>query len=234
MNTKISLNIPEPCHKNWQLMTPTEKGRFCGSCQKNVLDFTKATDRQILKALDNTENVCCRLNATQLNRSIEIPKEKSPLWLATTSAIISFLSLGTNNSYAQGESKLINIEQTNKKILNNIAKVNDTIIEKEITGTVFDDHGALPGANIHIKGTKNITSADFNGNFKINAKEGDTLVCTFLGMVDQNIKIDKSKHYNIVMIAELTPLRNYVGTVTMTKKRTFLGRIFHKIGNLFR
>jgi hypothetical protein len=235
MNTKIILNISEPCPENWQLMTPTEKGRFCDSCQKNVFDFTKATDRQILKALDNKENVCGRFKASQLNRTIEIPKEKSPLWLATTSAIISFLSLWTNNAYAQGESKLTKIERTNKKILNSTAAVNDTITEKEITGTVSDELGAIPGANIRIKGTQNNAIADFNGNFKINAKEGDILVCTFLGMLEQNITIDKSKHYNITMLENNMVLGGAtMGVMVCTKKRTFLGRTFHKIGNLFR
>ena len=39
----------------------------------------------------------------------------------------------------------------------------------------------LPGATLLIKGTLNGTTSDFDGNFEINTKIGDTLVVSFLG-----------------------------------------------------
>ncbi|MEP7095663.1 MAG: hypothetical protein ABI793_16490, partial [Flavobacterium sp.] len=73
---KIKISIPEPCHENWLEMTPTEKGRFCGNCQKNVIDFTKSSDREILLAYNKTENICGQFKVSQLQREISIPKEK--------------------------------------------------------------------------------------------------------------------------------------------------------------
>lgn len=33
---KLQLSISEPCHENWHNMTPTEQGRFCNACAKEV------------------------------------------------------------------------------------------------------------------------------------------------------------------------------------------------------
>ena len=48
MRKQIQLNIPNPCHENWDQMTPVDKGRFCGSCQKQVVDFTTMSDEQLI------------------------------------------------------------------------------------------------------------------------------------------------------------------------------------------
>ena len=48
MSKKIQLEIPEPCNKNWDKMTPFDKGRFCDSCQKAVVDFTGMSDAQLV------------------------------------------------------------------------------------------------------------------------------------------------------------------------------------------
>jgi len=74
MNRKISISIPKPCHENWQKMTTLEKGRFCDSCQKQVFDFTKSSDREILRKFNLEENICGRFLKTQLERDIVVPK----------------------------------------------------------------------------------------------------------------------------------------------------------------
>jgi len=47
MAKRIQLSVENPCHENWENMSPSEKGRFCGSCQKQVVDFTNMTDGQV-------------------------------------------------------------------------------------------------------------------------------------------------------------------------------------------
>jgi hypothetical protein len=42
---KISIN--EPCHENWDKMKSNDKGAFCLSCQKNVVDFSNKTISEI-------------------------------------------------------------------------------------------------------------------------------------------------------------------------------------------
>ncbi|MES2478897.1 MAG: hypothetical protein V4561_07410 [Bacteroidota bacterium] len=67
------LNIPEPCHQNWDDMTPEKKGRFCGSCQKIVVDFTQMSDEQVKHYLldSRNKNTCGRFLASQIGRPFE-------------------------------------------------------------------------------------------------------------------------------------------------------------------
>ena len=74
---KLQLAIPEPCHENWQKMTPTDQGRFCNACAKEVVDFSVMTDKEVLNYFTQLthEKVCGRAFPDQLNRTITLPKE---------------------------------------------------------------------------------------------------------------------------------------------------------------
>ena len=77
----IKLNIAEPCHANWQNMTDTEKGRFCSSCKKEVIDFTLMNNNEVYKTMLKGENdICGRFLDSQLNTEIEFKKEKKQHW----------------------------------------------------------------------------------------------------------------------------------------------------------
>lgn len=82
MSKKIQLTIPKPCHEDWDKMNPVEKGKFCGSCQKQVVDFSTMSDRQVAEFFKkpSTGSVCGRFMTDQLEREIEIPKKRIP-WL---------------------------------------------------------------------------------------------------------------------------------------------------------
>ena len=74
---KLQISIPEPCHENWQVMTPTEQGRFCNACAKEVIDFSSMTDIQVLNYFTNLthEKVCGRALPEQLDRAISRPEQ---------------------------------------------------------------------------------------------------------------------------------------------------------------
>lgn len=85
MRKHIQLNIPKPCHESWDQMTPVDKGRFCGSCQKQVVDFTTMSDAQLaaffrksILSSSKDGSVCGRFMQDQLDRSIDIPKKRIP------------------------------------------------------------------------------------------------------------------------------------------------------------
>ena len=69
-----------------------------------------------------------------------------------------------------------------------------------ITGVVTsaDDGLSIPGVSVVVKGTSNGTSTDFDGNFSIQAEEGQTLVFSFVGMTTQEVVI-ASNTLNIVL-----------------------------------
>lgn len=62
-----------------------------------------------------------------------------------------------------------------------------------MTGTVTDQGGLpIPGVNVLVKGTSNGTQTDFDGKFKLSAKEGQKLVFSFLGMKTQEVSASSS------------------------------------------
>ncbi|NQX84734.1 MAG: energy transducer TonB [Flavobacteriaceae bacterium] len=68
MKTHHSISIPEPCHKDWSQMTPKDKGRFCDSCSKTVIDFTKmkSNDIQDFIIQNQGQRICGHFKQTQL------------------------------------------------------------------------------------------------------------------------------------------------------------------------
>ena len=56
------VTIPNPCHENWELMTPQEQGRHCKVCNKVIIDFTTMTNEEIILYLQSAkESVCGRI-----------------------------------------------------------------------------------------------------------------------------------------------------------------------------
>ena len=74
MNKTHKITIPEPCHQDWNKMTPDETGRFCNSCAKSVVDFTKMLPDEIHVYFQQHSNVCGRFKNSQLDSlTIQIP-----------------------------------------------------------------------------------------------------------------------------------------------------------------
>jgi len=230
MNSKISISIPKPCHENWREMTPLEKGRFCDSCQKQVFDFTRSSDRSIIQKINSQKNVCGRLLSSQLERDLIAPKEKSGFWIAGVSGILSFLSLGNQQIFAQEK---VNTEQVENKTSTekNDANFSEDII---ISGVVYENtEFPLPRVNIQNKRTLLFTTSDFDGKFNLVVKKGDLIEFTHVGMEGYSEIVTSEKPLEINMIENIQLTGEIiVGGVSL--RRTFFGRIFQSIGNIFR
>jgi len=62
-----------------------------------------------------------------------------------------------------------------------------------VSGTVTDASSVpLPGVNIQVKGSSSGTSTDFDGNYKISAKQGDVLIFSFLGFKTKEVAVSGS------------------------------------------
>lgn len=78
MERKYNINIPEPCHENWNKMTPNENGSFCLSCSKSVIDFTSMLPDEIQQFFvpNQSEKICKRFRKSQLESvTIQIPRQ---------------------------------------------------------------------------------------------------------------------------------------------------------------
>ncbi len=95
---KISIN--EPCHEDWDKMTPNDKGAFCLACQKTVVDFSNKTIDEIKTFFVQkpaAESVCGRFRNKQLYELSfdEFINEFMSWKFLKRAAVICFLVLGT-------------------------------------------------------------------------------------------------------------------------------------------
>lgn len=77
MKPNYSISIPKPCHEDWSKMTPNEKGRFCQSCSKTVVDFTKMNVNEIQDyiQLNKDNRICGHIKQSQLNSiNLKVPE----------------------------------------------------------------------------------------------------------------------------------------------------------------
>ena len=103
MPKSIQLSIPEPCHEGWDKMTQAEKGRFCQSCQKIVVDFTRMSDKQIIEYISKASSQTCgHFYNDQLNRAISETKEPKKSWWRRGWNVAAASLLFSTASYAQG------------------------------------------------------------------------------------------------------------------------------------
>lgn len=75
------------CHEDWGKMSPTEKGRFCNACQKEVIDFTILSKSEIVEVFrqNNFQTLCAKAEKSQLetiyiDSNIDNFTVKMPFW----------------------------------------------------------------------------------------------------------------------------------------------------------
>ena len=96
--------------------------------------------------------------------------------------------------------------------------------QSNVRGTVFDKFGPVAGASVVIKGTKEGTLTDFDGNFTLNVRKGSILVVSFLGYEDYEIVFNGESELKIE-IKESTTVLDEVQVVAYgtAKKATITG-----------
>lgn len=210
MRKIININIPEPCHENWQEMTPQEQGRHCKACDKTVFDFTNKTDEQIVKAFIKYDKLCGRFKSTQLNKDLVFARKSKNSYLSYLAT--GLLSLVTSLSFQ----KITAQEKPKTELTTNLEKKTQVkgkpavslLKTKILKGTVKDKQDLpLPGINIIIKNTTNGTQTDFDGNFEIEVKVGQTLSFSYVGLITEEILITEEvlKVDKIVKVLEEDP-----------------------------
>jgi len=136
----MKIVIDNPCHENWDAMTPNEKGAFCLACQKTVIDFSKKTVDEIKNffvELPQTETVCGRFDETQLDEiNFETFFKQFTKWnYFRKAAVIMFFIFGfslfsnaqnnnTNRHMAlKGEVAIIVPQDTSKTKVKDLVKI---------------------------------------------------------------------------------------------------------------
>ncbi|MDE6039575.1 MAG: TonB-dependent receptor plug domain-containing protein, partial [Paramuribaculum sp.] len=89
----------------------------------------------------------------------------------------------------------------------------------KVSGVVTDDSGEpLIGVSVLLKGTQQGVSTNFDGEFTINAADGDVLKFTYIGYQPQEITVNGAGPYTVVMESDSKTLDEVVVTALGIKR----------------
>ncbi len=203
MKPNFQLNIPKPCSEQWDKFTPTSEGGFCGSCQKNVIDFTQMSESQLVayfRDLPTQENkVCGRFRDDQLQKNYRV-NDWFPNWNVQNNQVNYEVPV---SRFLEKSSTISLPFISNMKVVRNVAMAVLTLVFAEqgfgqtrlLSGKVVDgtDGSPLIGASLSIKGKKKAVTADINGSYQIQVDAKDILVVSCIGYHQTEIESKKVK-----------------------------------------
>jgi hypothetical protein len=187
------ISIPEPCPESWDKMHQTQKGKFCDLCSKEVIDFTKWTDSEVIQYFEKAQTsatskigtTCGRLSTQQVERINQILQNHTSqqpnlwrifAWAFSATALSSVVALQNVNAAEKPVnqevvSNLINeIENENSRF----ESEKDTLKQSwVISGTVKSamDGMPLPGVTVMVKGNTYGTVTDVDGTYKLSIEQ---------------------------------------------------------------
>ena len=228
------IQIIDPCKQDWNQMMDFNQNKFCTKCEKEVVDFTSYTTKQLVKKINGSNKVCGKITKTQLDADLRNNSGNKYLnkWAL-------FIGLGTFIGFSnpvlanKSEHKTELREKTQWKSILPTKKINDSI---KITGKVIDsDSLELPGTNVTYKGTEISTQTDFDGNFTLiipteKLMKKNLLVFSFVGYKTEEIefnKTDESIKVQMNIDAELEQEVVILGGISYRQN------IFDKVGYFF-
>jgi hypothetical protein len=200
MPKHIELTIQEPCHENWEKMNTTEKGRFCNSCQKQVIDFTGMSDEKLVAFFRKpSTQVCGRFRNDQLQKDLTIPQKRIP-WVSYFFQVALPAVLFSGRGYTQREpmkKPVALLLQQQKPTLAEMEKNTQAPKARVLTGKVIDSQGhGISYASIWRKNLSQGSATDSLGFFRLTLNENDSLEVievSHTGYISRSIKIDLAK-----------------------------------------
>ena len=159
------ITIPDPCHENWDAMTPAQQGRYCGACQKVVVDFTQMTDGQILEVFKKAggRHPCGRYLPSQLDRPLLDNRPKTTFIGTLAKRIAAMVLLVQSASTAmaqQAKNHMVTVEQYHEYDTDSLGRI-------QVSGKLIDtlSKQPLPHMSVYIREVDTTVFTDVNGLF---------------------------------------------------------------------
>jgi len=236
MSEKLYLSIADPCHEDWNKMTPVEQGRFCSSCQKNVVDFTMQTDEEIISFFNNYNGTACgRFTDEQLDRpiqKIELKPASSFLKYAAGLLLPAFLFATKAKGQFKDQLTKVTCEPTKPDLGQMLSgKVGFISLDHKstsfhITGRVIDEATNEPvvGVSIMIKGTNQGVVTDDKGSYSIFIpSKKSVLQYSSIGYEMKEIKANVLNRANDVVVKMKAATMGMLGEVVVVGYQRRMG-----------
>ena len=230
MSKRIHFSIPEPCHESWDAMTKTYNGKFCGSCSKEVVDFSTMTDTQVLSYFKKPAGtVCGRFREEQLNHELVMPKKPLP-WakyffsIALPAFLFSFKANAQTGKVKPNVDTvdLQNIDLPARLVgrMGFVATSPQIATIDTIKGQVLSATGEpIPHATVLLKGSKAATTTDLAGNFSLKNRRAETatIIVTAIGYDAKEIVVQSP--YTIVTLPQNEGMALGIVVVTNIRRK---------------
>ena len=173
-----------------------------------TLSMRNATVEQVLDQIEEETDYTFVASdrAVDLNRKVSLNVQSLSI-----EETLKQLFAGTNVSY---------------KIVNNqiiLSKAQASQQSKRVKGTVVDKNGEpIIGANVVVKGTTNGTITDIDGNFSLEVSDGALLDVSYIGYLNQEIKVGNQKQLAISLSEDTQNLDEVVVVGYGTVKKSDL------------
>ncbi|MFT3827569.1 MAG: carboxypeptidase-like regulatory domain-containing protein [Chitinophagaceae bacterium] len=176
----IKLRVSQPCHEDWNKMTPGEQGRFCAACAKTVIDFSMMSDRELFEyfSMAAGKNVCGRFTRRQLETEVGTVRPQQVSWKYVWNMLVAAVLLAAD---AKAQSKLplqqqVVLQEENRRATQFLSEDKITIRQsvdqlfnavQQVTALVLDVESNRPvaGATVTVSGTSFSVKTDKDGKF---------------------------------------------------------------------
>lgn len=211
-NTNFKFDIPVQCHEDWNIMQEKGNGKYCSSCEKTVVDFSKMSDREMADYFQNTAgNVCGRIQKSRLHHPVanERPKRWGHTFKTLGLLLSGLLAGGDVNGQETENHKQINCNAPQFDIDDYGLGFVTMNYENRIWGRVKDEQGKpLGGVHILPKAPVLGTTTDPFGNFEV------TIPADLSKPVTLEITLDGHEKL------EITPKENERGNLQVVLKKS--------------
>ncbi|MGH1433647.1 MAG: carboxypeptidase-like regulatory domain-containing protein [Lewinella sp.] len=194
--TTLKIELTNPCDEAWEDMHVTAPyRRHCASCAKEVIDFSKMNDQQLVDFFSKSNGpVCGHFRESQLARELSIVHHHRSSW-RKAAAVAAVLSLLGGSIYAQQSTTPIATEKITQTVAN---QPTPAPIPQIISGFVTDATTGelLIGSSIQIEGTSQGTVTDVDGYFELEVQLGQRFLnFSYMGYSSKKIPLDKGAQH---------------------------------------
>jgi TonB-dependent SusC/RagA subfamily outer membrane receptor len=218
----LQLVLTKPCKQQWSDIERADGNHHCSSCNKNILDLTTKSDKELIQFFRNkNDNVCGRVLASQLNRELVLPSPSlSWRWLVPFALGASIVSQG----HAQNLKPAVVNKYEHTKPSSSTIESSYTLppLVILITGKVVNNLNGHPlsGVEIRKKGDEKVLAiTDTTGIFELSIPDKDALT-KFVFNVPGFSKVETYVNDKIVvkLSAERMIMLGAVSTVSINQK----------------
>ena len=150
----------------------------------------------------------------KLNLTLSKSKDQLP----KTLLLCALLTYGTTIYAEETKNTLAKSNGTSQ-----IENVTQNLQQHKVTGQILDNNGEpVIGANVIVKGKSTGTITDIDGNFSINAADGDILSITYIGYLPKEVVVKGNTPLTIKMSEDAKMLDEVVVVGYGTQKKANL------------